>query len=117
MTGDVVINVIVAFIVSTPEINIVFTAWALTLAAVMLWYAVTSAITTSDANAIGIIKNYLKAFYPAAQVDGATNQQLAEFFMTRLRVHIVNQANSYTLNAAIDAARQAAEAGHTDDEW
>lgn len=79
--------------------------------------AVTSAITTSDANAVAIVKNYLKAFYPAAQVDAATNQQLADFFMTRLRVHIVNQANSYTLNASIEAARQAAEEGHVDGEW
>lgn len=77
----------------------------------------TSAITTSDQNAIKVIKNYLKAFYPAAQVDGATNQQLADFFMQRLRVHIINQANSYTLNAEIDAARAEAEAGHTDDAW
>ena len=39
MSSDVVITVVVAFIVSTPEINILFTAWGLTLATVMLWYA------------------------------------------------------------------------------
>ena len=39
MSSDAVITVVVAFIVSTPEINILFTAWGLTLATVMLWYA------------------------------------------------------------------------------
>lgn len=39
MSSDAVLDIIVVFVVATPEINIVFTAWGLTLASIMLWYA------------------------------------------------------------------------------
>lgn len=75
--------------------------------------AITSTLSTSDANAFTITDNFLKAYNDADTVDGWTNQEKADAFIAQLKQHILDVHNGKRHKDA----RATADDGVVDDDW